>query len=154
PFWPDRFHRGGEELWGARDPRRAGRRDRACAPRRAASGRAGRRRCRHRYRATRSRAMGSGATLKRSGDDAEVANFFEERLDLGAVGGRSGPREPELVEGVSRILGVLGAEGCGGAGGRVRASGEGLTGGEEELRGAIGGIAFQRFLEQRNGRFG
>ena len=60
---PDRFHRGGQKLWGAWDPRRPGRGDRARAPRSAAGGGAGRRRCRHRYRATRSRAMGSAAAV-------------------------------------------------------------------------------------------
>ena len=63
-----------------------------------------------------------------SSRDAEAADFFEERLDLGAVGGRRGPREPQLVESVSRVLGVLDAEGFGGASGLVGASGEGLTG--------------------------
>src|SRR5262249_17438069 len=99
-------------------------------------------------RAPRSRAVGSSATLKGSGGNAEVANLFEERLDLGAVGDRWGPREPELVEGVSRVLGVLGAEGFGGASGFVGAAGEGLTGGKEELSAAIAWVALQRLAEQ------
>jgi hypothetical protein len=88
------------------------------------------------------------------GDDAEIANFFEERLDLGAVGGRSGTREPELVKGVRRVLGILRAEGFGGAGGIVGASREGLISGEEELSGAVARVTLERLVEQLDGCLG
>ena len=56
---------------------------------------------------------------------AESANFFEKRMNLGAVGRRTGTRQPQLLECSRTVIRILLAERCGGLGGLGSATEQG-----------------------------
>src|SRR6516164_2479087 len=84
----------------------------------------------------------------------EFADASKDRQDLSTIGSRGRPRKPELLDGASGAVGVLRLEGCGDLGGLVAPPAQRQCRHQEQLRASIAAVAFQGFLEQRDGRFG
>src|SRR6516164_10410360 len=84
----------------------------------------------------------------------EFADASKDRQDLSTIGSRGRPRKPELLDGASGAVGVLRLEGCGDLGGLVASPAQRQCRHQEQLRASITAVAFQGFLEQRDGRFG
>jgi hypothetical protein len=89
-----------------------------------------------------------------SGCAAEICRFVRTAAGSSRDSDGRGGRQPELFERASGVFGILGAECVGGLRRLTLSAGEGEGGHQEELRAAIAGVAFKRFMEQRNGRFG